>query len=226
MPTPYGTRGGMAFSAAEVRVLRRTLARALQPSPAPPTAAEVQDCLHLAQAVDDAVREAGRLRAFLLADLDRYRRALPGSRSGYLELLADALAAGCEPLPEDLDALRGLRPHPAAESLLERIRTAAERPRHRRRPVVGPPRTRLLALAGGREGGGQAPPRPKPGPKAPGRPPRPAERPGERPAERPGERPAERPGERPAQRPVPTPGEVFPPRRRPTPPPAADLAAG
>ncbi|AXE22359.1 hypothetical protein C0216_01910 [Streptomyces globosus] len=210
MPTPYGTRGGMAFSAAELRVLRRTLARALQPSPAPPTAAEVQDCLHLAQAVDDAAREAGRLRAFLLADLDRYRRALPGSRSGYLGLLADALAAGCEPLPEDLDALRGLRPHPAAEALLERIRTAAEHPLPRRRPVVGPPRTRLLALAGGREGGQEPPPRPKPGPKEPARP----------------QRPAERPGERPAQRPVPTPGEVFPPRRRPTPPPAADLAAG
>ncbi|MEF2527660.1 MULTISPECIES: hypothetical protein [Streptomyces] len=210
MPTPYGTRGGMAFSAAELRVLRRTLARALQPSPAPPTAAEVQDCLHLAQAVDDAVREAGRHRAFLLADLDRYRSALPGSRSGYLGLLADALAAGCEPLPEDLDALRGLRPHPAAEALLERLRTAAEPPPSRRRPVLGPPRTRLLALAGGREGGGQEPPRPKPGPKEPARP----------------QRPAERPGERPAQRPVPTPGEVFPPRRRPTPPPAAGRAAG
>jgi hypothetical protein len=34
------------------------------------------------------------MRAFLLADLARYRDALPGSAAGYLELLQDALAAG------------------------------------------------------------------------------------------------------------------------------------
>ncbi|GAA3051830.1 hypothetical protein GCM10020000_36430 [Streptomyces olivoverticillatus] len=35
MPTPYGSRGGMAFSADELRVLRRALAIALKPHPAP-----------------------------------------------------------------------------------------------------------------------------------------------------------------------------------------------
>lgn len=99
MPTPNGSRGGMAFSAAELHVLRRSLAHALQPSSAPLAAEEVQDCLRLAQSVDEAAREAGRLRAFVLDDLARYRGALPGSLSGYLELLRQALAAGYEPTP-------------------------------------------------------------------------------------------------------------------------------
>ncbi|MFE2127986.1 MULTISPECIES: hypothetical protein [Streptomyces] len=192
MPTPYGSRGGMAFSAAELHVLRRSLAHALQPSSAPLAAEEAQDCLRLAQAVDEAVREAGRLRAFVLDDLARYRGALPGSLSGYLELLRQALAAGYEPTPDDLAALRALRANPAAAALLERARAVAERSVRRRLTMAQAPRTRLLTLAGGRE----EPPRPAPAPK---------------------ERP--RP-----ERPVPTPGEVFPPRRKPTPPPASGLA--
>ncbi|MFK0221537.1 hypothetical protein ACIQWN_25520 [Streptomyces vinaceus] len=236
MPTPYGSRGGMAFSAAELHVLRRTLAHALQSStaPAPLTTPEVQDCLRLAQSVDEAVREAGRLREFLLADLARYRDALPGSLSGYLELLQDALAAGYEPVPDDLAALRALRANPVAAAVLERCQVIAERSVRRRLSTAPPPRTRLLALSGGKDtgerrdardardareaadgrgdaggkdgkggrDGEEEPARPAPAPKEPPRP------------------------ERPSERPIPTPGEVFPPRRKPTPPPEAGLAAG
>ncbi|MFB6619118.1 hypothetical protein ACFCV9_33665 [Streptomyces sp. NPDC056367] len=194
MPTPYGSRGGMAFSAAELLVLRRSLAHALQPSTAPLTAPEVQDCLRLAQSVDDAVQEAGRLRAFLLADLARYRGALPGSLPGYLELLQDALAGGYEPVPDDLAALRALRANPVAAALLARAQGIAERSVRRRLSTAPAPRTRLLALAGGQD----QRPSPEPRPKEPTRP----------------------------EKPIPTPGEVFPPRRKPTPPPAADRAAG
>lgn len=196
MPTPYGSRGGMAFSASELHVLRRLFAHALQSSPAPLTAEEVQDCLCLAQSVDDAVQEAGRLRAFLLEDLARYRAALPGSLSGYLRVLRDALAAGCEPANDDLAALRALRANPAAAALLDRVETVAERSVRRQLSTARAPRTRLLALTGGKE----EPPRPAPRPH-PQEPPRP-------------------------ERPVPTPGEVFPPRRKPAPPPAAGRAVG
>ncbi|MCX4628393.1 MULTISPECIES: hypothetical protein [unclassified Streptomyces] len=213
MPTPYGSRGGMAFSAAELHVLRRTLAHALQSSTAPLTTSEVQDCLRLAQSVDDAVQEAGRLREFLLADLVRYRGALPGSLSGYLELLQDALAAGYEPAPDDLAALRALRANPVAAALLTRCQDVAERSVRRRLSITPAPRTRLLALAGGKDAKGavaaedgkdgkEGPARPAPAPKEPPRP------------------------ERPSERPIPTPGEVFPPRRKPTPPPADGLAVG
>ncbi|MGR4884780.1 hypothetical protein ACIPUC_35960 [Streptomyces sp. LARHCF249] len=199
MPTPYGSRGGMAFSAAELHVLRRSLAHALQSSSAPLGASEVQDCLRLAQSVDDAVQEAARLRAFLLEDLARYRGALPGSLSGYLELLQDALAAGYEPAPDDLAALRALRANPVAAALLDRAQAVAERSVRRRLSTTPAPRTRLLALAGGREE--PAAPGPKPQPKEPPHPEHPP-------------------------RPIPTPGEVFPPRRKPAPPPAEGRAAG
>ncbi|MFG2983335.1 hypothetical protein ACGFYQ_19150 [Streptomyces sp. NPDC048258] len=190
----------MAFSAAELHVLRRSLAHALQSSSAPLAAEEVQDCLRLAQSVDDVVQEAARLRAFLVEDLARYRGALPGSLSGYLELLQDALAAGYEPVPDDLAALRALRANPVAAALLDRAQAVAERSVRRRLSTTPAPRTRLLALAGGRD---EQPGRPTPQPKQPKEPPRP-----------------EQPG-----RPIPTPGEVFPPRRKPTPPPAAERAA-
>ncbi|MFI6147323.1 hypothetical protein [Streptomyces sp. NPDC051109] len=205
----------MAFSAAELLVLRRTLTHALQSStaPAPLTAPEVQDCLRLAQSVDDAVQEAGRLREFLLADLGRYRDALPGSLSGYLELLQDALAAGYEPAPDDLAALRALRANPVAAALLERCQGIAERSVRRRLSTTPPPRTRLLALSGGR--GARESRGAKDGKEEPAQPARPAPAPKE---------PSH--PERPSERPIPTPGEVFPPRRKPTPPPAAGLAAG
>ncbi|MEU9416113.1 hypothetical protein [Streptomyces sp. NPDC048272] len=205
MPTPYGSRGGMAFSADELHVLRRTLAHALQSSTAPLRAAEVHACLRLAASVDDAVAEAGRLRDFLLADLARYRGALPGGLPGYLELLQDALAAGYEPVPDDLAALRALRAHPLAAAVLERAQAVAERSVRRRLRSAPAPRTRLLALAGGREDerGGEPGPAPTPAPEEQPRPER--------------------------ERPIPTPGEVFPPRRKPAAPgrpPADGRAAG
>ncbi|MFG3525799.1 hypothetical protein ACGF8B_03590 [Streptomyces sp. NPDC047917] len=187
----------MAFSADELRVLRRALAIALHPMPLPDE--DVQDCLRLADAVDEAVGEAGRLRTFLLADLVRYRNALPGSVSGYLELLQDALAGGYDPGPDDLAALRALRHRPVAAALLERCQVLAERSVRARLagravPVQAPaPRSRLLALPGGRAADAE-PERPK----TPAEPARPT---------------------RPAGRPAPKPSEVFPPRRRPVPPP-------
>ncbi|AXI72288.1 hypothetical protein ACFY9H_18410 [Streptomyces bacillaris] len=194
----------MAFSADELRVLRRALAIALHPMPL--SDEDVQDCLRLAGSVDEAVGEAGRLRAFLLADLARYRDALPGSVTGYLELLQDALAAGYDPRPDDLAALRALRGRPAAAALLERCQILAERSVRARlagcspAPAAPAPRGRLLALPGGRAAD-REPDRPKvPAAPAPGRTPAP-------------------------QRPMPKPSEVFPPRRRPAPPPAEEERA-
>ncbi|WP_299539687.1 hypothetical protein [uncultured Streptomyces sp.] len=193
----------MAFGADELRVLRRALAVALHPTPLPDE--DVQDCLRLAGAVDEAAGEAGRLRAFLLADLARYREALPGSASGYLELLQDALAAGYDPRPDDLAALRALRGAPVATALLERCQVIAERSVRARLagrsvPLSAPaPRSRLLALPGGRADAGE-----------PERPPAPTT-------------PARRPA--PGDRPMPKPSEVFPPRRRPAPAPE-ERAAG
>ncbi|MGH4033271.1 hypothetical protein ACQB60_30530 [Actinomycetota bacterium Odt1-20B] len=200
----------MAFGAEELRVLRRALALALHPSTA--SDADVQDCLRLAGSVDEAVREAARLRAFLTADLARYRAALPGTAAGYLTLLEEVLGSGYQPGADDLAALRALRGNPVAAALLDRCRILAEQAVRARLagrcvPAAAPApapvpasRTRLLALPGGR---GADDPRPKP--------------------------PAERPAPTPEHpRPVPTPAEVFPPKRRPAPPedPAQHLEAG
>ncbi|MFD6431646.1 hypothetical protein [Streptomyces venezuelae] len=217
MPTPYGSRGGMAFSADELRVLRRALGLALHPSPVRDE--DVQDCLRLAESVDEAVREGARLRAFLVADLARYRAALPGTASGYLALLDDVLSAGYQPTPDDLAALRALRGNPTAAALLDRCRVIAERavrarlagrafptgptgPTGPTSPLPIPAsRARLLALPGGRDDAavtGAAP-----GPR----------------------QPAERPAATPPPRPVPTPAEVFPPKRRPDAPEAPGTPA-
>jgi len=111
----------MAFSADEVRVLRRVLAQALYPAAPgrlqPPPVADlwaedVQDALRLTEAIDEAVQEGGRLRSFLLADLTRYRSALPGSAGGYLDRLEEAVADGYLPTPDDLSALRSLSRQP------------------------------------------------------------------------------------------------------------------
>ncbi|MBD9702941.1 hypothetical protein IHE56_12710 [Streptomyces sp. ID01-12c] len=216
----------MAFGAEELRVLRRALALALNPSPV--SAEEVQECLRLARSVDEAAREDARLRAFLLADLARYRAALPGTVTGYAALLTQALDAGYRPHPDDLAALRALRGNPVAASLLERCRPLVAQDVRARfagraatsavvvpasRAASGRSRLRLTALPGGlveqdaRAAG--EPARPKPA-----RPSRPAE-----PADKPG--PVPRPdAPRPARRPIPTPGEVFPPKRKPAAPPA------
>jgi hypothetical protein len=114
----------MAFGVAELRVLRRALALALHPGQA--SAEDVQDCLRLAESLDEAMREGARLRAFLVADLARYRAALPGTAAGYLALLEEALSAGHRPVPDDLAALRALRGNPAAAALLDHCRTLAE----------------------------------------------------------------------------------------------------
>ncbi len=249
----------MAFSADELRVLRRALAIALQPDPVIPSAGplgpdraeEVQDCLRLAEAVDEAVREGGRLRAFLLDELARYRAALPGAAVGYLEQLQGALAAGYEPLAEDLAALRALCGSAAGggeatrrSALLSHCERLAERGVRARlaeragavgavvEPRTRPVAPRLRALPGGVSAApgtaAQGPARQ--GPEAareavrqsdeqkrePRKKPTPPEH-GDReePKRREPGRRAPRPG-----RPVPTPAEVFPPkRRRPSPPP-------
>ncbi|MFE7411679.1 hypothetical protein [Streptomyces laurentii] len=223
----------MAFSADELRVLRCALATALNPAPLQDE--DVQECLRLADSVDEAVREVGRHRAFLLADLIRYRRALPGSLTGYLELLQDALAAGYDPHADDLAALRALRGNATAAALLARCQVLAERsvrarlarvaqaqaqartPVRAPAPLV-PPRSAAPAgpfapvlpqrtrLLALPGGRGAAGDQGK-GPK----PPSPAA------PSRPGAKPPE-----PGERPVPKPSEVFPPRRRPVPPPPAE----
>ncbi|MEU5339265.1 MULTISPECIES: hypothetical protein [unclassified Streptomyces] len=195
----------MAFGAEELRVLRRALALALHPRPA--SAEDVQDCLRLAEAVDEAAHEGARLRAFLLADLARYRAALPGTAAGYLTLLEEALVVGYRPVPDDLAALRALRGNPVAATLLDRCHDLAEqdvRLRLALRTVPasrGRARTRLTALQGGLAA---------------------TEEPGRKPAEKPAEKPAApqpKPQSPRRDRPIPTPGEVFPPRRKPAAPP-------
>ncbi|MEU3889631.1 hypothetical protein [Streptomyces sp. NPDC029041] len=235
MPTPHGSRGGMAFGVEELRVLRRALALALHPAPA--SADDVQDCLRLAESLDEALREGARLRAFLVADLGRYRAALPGTAAGYLALLDEALGAGHRPLPDDLAALRALRGNPAAAALLARCTPAptpaapapaAAVPGSRTHSGSGSgiaphaqirTRARLLSIPGGRRAPVDA--------AADGPEKQPEKKPTRKPAP-PKPAPAPAPGTPKPSRPIPTPGEVFP-RRKPTPPPPGNpqqLAAG
>ncbi|MFD8518819.1 hypothetical protein ACFV2D_02220 [Streptomyces capillispiralis] len=197
MPTPYGPRGGMAFGAEELRVLRRALALALHPTPA--SADDIQDCLRLADSVDEATRESARLRAFLVADLGRYRAALPGTAAGYLTLLEEALGAGYRPHPDDLAALGALRGNPTAAALLHDCR-----------------RGLLQALPGGRAAASGDQDKKKPATPRPAPAPTPAPHP----------TPAPAPDAPKPTRPIPTPGEVFPRRKPAPPPPDQHLAAG
>ncbi|MBB4894377.1 hypothetical protein FHS39_003411 [Streptomyces olivoverticillatus] len=233
MPTPYGSRGGMAFSADELRVLRRALAIALKPHPAPGEvldhpgplrAAEARDCLRLAEALNEAVREGGRLHAFLLADLARYRAALPGSARGYAERLLDALAAGCRPGPEDVDALRSLCDAPCGTPEAIRRRALLRRCEHLALGGAHPPvpearnsgavvRTTAAFLGPWKPEQAAAGTDPKTAPKPGG---------GTAPQDKP---PATQPKSPRPDRPIPTPGEVFPPRRKPVPPPTAAVRA-
>ncbi|WP_254406641.1 hypothetical protein [Streptomyces sp. AC627_RSS907] len=190
MPTPYGPRGGMAFGAQELRVLRRALALALNPSPV--SAEEAQDCLHLAESLDEAMRESARLRAFLVADLARYRAALPGTATGYLALLDEALDAGHRPDADDLAALGALRGNPAAAALLARCGPTPPARSTATRVTLPAARTHLLALPGGQQST-------------------------QKPPQKPAQKPAPQPAPATPKRPVPTPGEVFP-RRKPAPP--------
>ncbi|MHC3472950.1 hypothetical protein ACYF6T_30260 [Streptomyces sp. 7R007] len=225
----------MAFGVEELRVLRRALALALNPRTA--SAEDVQDCLRLAESLDEATREGARLRAFLVADLGRYRAALPGTAAGYLALLEEALGAGHRPTADDLAALRALRGNPVAAALLDRCQVLAEqdvRARLARRtvreaaPAVPASRVRLTALPGGLAGASEATAAPRVADAGGDF----AKKPEKKPAEKPAEKPAS-PGPTPQPprptRPIPTPGEVFP-RRKPTPPPSPNppqqLAAG
>ncbi|MEV5958438.1 hypothetical protein AB0M11_32605 [Streptomyces sp. NPDC051987] len=198
----------MAFGAEELRVLRRALALALHPGPV--SAEDVKDCHRLAESLDEALCEGARLRAFLVADLARYRAALPGAVAGYLALLEEALGAGYRPVPDDLAALRALRGNAVAAALLGRCQDLAERDvRARLAPGAVPAsRARLTALPGGVAKESEKKPK-------------------EKPAERPAPRPAT-PEPTLPKRPIPTPGEVFP-RRRPASPPSGpprQLVAG
>ncbi|MEU6577053.1 hypothetical protein [Streptomyces sp. NPDC046805] len=195
----------MAFGAEELCVLRRALALALHPGPA--SAEDVQDCLRLAESLDEALREGARLRAFVVADLGRYRAALPGTAAGYLALLDEVLGAGYRPTADDLAALRALRGNPTAAALLERLDRLDRRANRDAAPGVPASRgcIRLLALPGGSAGDGQD--------------------------KKPTERPSPQPAPQKPSRPIPTPGEVFPRRKPPTSPsgpnpPRQRLAAG
>ncbi|MET7477082.1 hypothetical protein ABZT17_22295 [Streptomyces sp. NPDC005648] len=227
----------MAFGVEELRVLRRALALALHPSPA--SAEDVQECLRLAESLDEAMREGARLRAFLVADLARYRAALPGTAVGYLALLEEALGAGYRPDPDDLAALRALRGGPVAAALLDRCQVLAEQDVRARlargatraaSPAVPASRTRLTALPGGLSGApGRVGGAVSAGPSGDADQ-DPARKPEKQPAEKPApSKPAPGPAAPKPHRPIPTPGEVFP-RRKPGPPPAENpprqLAAG
>ncbi|MEU6182081.1 hypothetical protein [Streptomyces coeruleorubidus] len=231
----------MAFGVEELRVLRRALALALHPTSA--SADDVKDCLRLAESLDEAMREGARLRAFLVADLGRYRAALPGAAAGYLTLLDEALGVGYRPRPDDLAALRALSGNPTAAALLDRchrltgqqtVRTGSHAPSpiaHPAARAVAPgiptvpasrsrSRLRLLPVPGGLSGTAEGTPEKQPEKKPARKPaaPKPAPKP----------TPAPAPGTPKPGRPIPTPGEVFP-RRKPAPPPPANpqqLAAG
>ncbi|WP_331453066.1 hypothetical protein [Streptomyces sp. SS162] len=253
MPTPYGSRGGLAFSADELRVLRRALGHALHPTKLADE--DVRDCLRLAGAVDEAVREGGRMRAFVLADLARYRAALPGASPGYLDLLRDALAAGYDPVPADLAALRSLRGAREAAALLARCEELAERSVRARlaarhapaaHAVPAPPAAHAVpaphtvpAPAAARTAPAPATPAAPVAPVAPVAPAIPAPatprtrllvlqggRAGDGAEEPKRPQPPKPSAPAPAGRPVPKPSEVFPPRRRPTPPPSEKRVAG
>lgn len=191
----------MAFSADELRVLRGALAAASQSHPAG------REFTELAASVEEAVREGSRLRSFLLADLARYRDALPGSAAGYLDQLQSALGAGYLPRPDDLAALRTLSENATGDA--ERVRRTALL--HRcERLAGGAVRARLLVLPGARNADE----------------PEPAEKPAEKPpAEKPEPKPDGEPPSPEPNRPTPTPAEVFPPRRRTSPPPEEALSA-
>ncbi|MEU0738555.1 hypothetical protein [Streptomyces sp. NPDC006134] len=235
----------MAFGAEELRVLRRALVLALRPSPI--SAEDVQDCIRLAESLDEATRESARLRAFLVADLARYRAALPGTAAGYLTLLDEALGAGHHPTPDDLAALRALRGNPMAAALLARCQNLTGQD-VRARLAASPSRIAIPAPTAPKASETSTPSAAAPAPSTPTVPasrtrllalpgglshagPDPTAKPEGEPAQKPAPQPTPatpKPDPATRRRPVPTPGEVFP-RRKPTPPPAGtthQLAAG
>jgi hypothetical protein len=153
MPTPYGSRGGVALSADEPRVLRGAPAAALQSGPA--SDPEVREYAGPAVHPGEAVRGGGRPHALLSARLARPRAAVDRGDG----------------------------------------------------PSVTPARAGTAARGGEEDDGTADEPRREP-----------ERKPGGTPGREPGRKPPGKPGGTPPRRPVPTPGEVFPPRRR-TPPP-------
>ncbi|MGC0421312.1 hypothetical protein [Embleya sp. AB8] len=127
MPTPHGDQG-MAFSAHEVRVLRRALTVALRGGP------DSVDFWLLGRAIAEAHDERERLRTFMAAELRRYRAALPGSAAGFLSCLRTAVDEAAHiPSAEDLAALRtavdlpcGARERASRAALLRRCTRLAE----------------------------------------------------------------------------------------------------
>lgn len=118
----------MAFSAHEVRVLRRALAVALRGG------RDSVDFWLLGRAIGEAQDERERLRAFMTAELRRYRAALPGSAAGFLSCLRNAVDEIAHvPSAEDLAALRttldlpcGERERASRAALLRRCTRLAE----------------------------------------------------------------------------------------------------
>lgn len=204
----------MAFGAEELRVLRRALALALHPHHPTVPPKDAHDCRHLAASLDEATREAARQHAFLLADLARHRAALPATATAYLDLLRDALRTGHRPCRDDLAALGALRGNPTAAALLARCRFPAARTPEDSAPEDSAPEDPAPEER-------PAPHKPAPGEPAPDKPG--PDKPG--PVKKPAPAPPGPGGTPRPQRPVPTPGEVFPPKRRPAPPPSGRLAA-
>ncbi|GCD97276.1 hypothetical protein EHYA_04968 [Embleya hyalina] len=118
----------MAFSAHEVRVLRRALTVALRGG------RDSVDFWLLGRAIGEAHDERERLRAFMTAELRRYRAALPGSAATFLACLRNAVDEIAHvPSAEDLAALRtvvdlpcGPRERASRAALLRRCTHLAE----------------------------------------------------------------------------------------------------
>jgi hypothetical protein len=225
MPTPHGSRGGTVFGAEELRVLRRTRALALRPRSA--SAEDARDCPRPAVSVDGAADGGARPRAVLSAD--RTHRRTSARRS---TLHGPEVRSGGTVIASSDDGVAGRTAGRTGRHARGGPRGTGL-PGDRRGPVKREPE--VVSRGGadreppllGREGTPAGPP---PGGPGSGRAPRPGERPARQPAERPADRPerpgpAGEPGPVPAPapppgtprpgRPVPTPGEVFPPKRRP-----------
>jgi len=118
----------MAFSASEVRVLRRALTVAMR------AGRDSVDFWLLGRAIGEAADERERLRAFMTAELRRYRSALPGSAASFLGCLRSAVDDVAHvPSAEDLAALRatvdlpcGERERASRAALLRRCTRLAE----------------------------------------------------------------------------------------------------
>jgi hypothetical protein len=100
----------MAFSAHEVRVLRRALALAPEAATTDPAARdEPADFWLLDRAIGEAEAERIRMRAFTIAELGLQRAALPGTAGTYLRDLEAAVdRLSYVPTAADLAALRRL----------------------------------------------------------------------------------------------------------------------